>query len=169
MARPFNGQAQVVAAEQLRDQARTAQQMRQALAVLLPLQCGLNLEQTAQVLGRSREVTCRLRNAFIDQHSGRAVKKAATPHLRRQRHAQHAAILDEVLGQAEQGGVVVVPPLKPAVEARLGKPICLATLYNMLHRHGWRKLAPDTVHPKGDAQAREDWKKNSGAIWSKFG
>lgn len=26
-------------------------------------------------------------------------------------------------------------------------------------RHGWRKLAPDTRHPEGDAQAREDRKK----------
>jgi hypothetical protein len=29
----------------------------------------------------------------------------------------------------------------------------------MLARHGWRKLAPDTEHPQGDAGVREDWKK----------
>ncbi len=32
---------------------------------------------------------------------------------------------------------------------------------NLLARHGWRKIAPDTTHPKGDLLVREDWKKNS--------
>ena len=29
----------------------------------------------------------------------------------------------------------------------------------MLTRHGWRKLAPDTKHPQGNAQTRDEWKK----------
>ena len=36
----------------------------------------------------------------------------------------------------------------------------MSTLYGALARHGWRKLAPDAAHSKGDAQVRdEDWKK----------
>jgi Winged helix-turn helix len=34
-----------------------------------------------------------------------------------------------------------------------------------LHRHGWRKLAPDKRHPKSDPQAQEEWKKNSRNDW----
>jgi Winged helix-turn helix len=64
-----------------------------------------------------------------------------------------------MLSDAAQGGVVVVPPLKALLEKKLGKSLSLTTLYNMLHRHGWHKPAPDTAHPKGDPQAREDWKK----------
>ncbi|WP_425286994.1 winged helix-turn-helix domain-containing protein [Nitrosomonas communis] len=30
----------------------------------------------------------------------------------------------------------------------------------MLHRHGWRKLAPDKRHPKADVLAQDEWKKN---------
>ena len=36
-----------------------------------------------------------------------------------------------------------------------------------LARNGWRKLAPDTAHPQGDASVREDWKKNSRGSWAK--
>lgn len=36
----------------------------------------------------------------------------------------------------------------------------MATTYNLLHRHGWRKLAPDKKHPKADVDAQEEWKKN---------
>lgn len=74
---------------------------------------------------------------------------------------QEARILDEVLSEAATGGVVIVPPLKPVVEARLGKPLALSTLYQMLARHGWRKLAPDKSHPQADPAAREAWEKNS--------
>lgn len=72
---------------------------------------------------------------------------------------QEAQILDEVLVEAAQGGVVVVPPLKEKIEERLGRRVALSTIYRMLARHGWRKLAPDTAHPQGDAALREDWKK----------
>lgn len=79
--------------------------------------------------------------------------------LRNRAHAtleREAQILDEVLAGAMRGGVVVVPPLKEKVEERLGKLVALSTIYRMLARNSWRKLAPDTAHPQGDASARED-------------
>lgn len=72
---------------------------------------------------------------------------------------QETALLDEMLAEAALGGVVVVPPLKPLLEQKLGKSLSLTTIYSMLHRHGWRTLAPDTAHPQGNPQAREDWEK----------
>jgi len=47
-------------------------------------------------------------------------------------------VLDEVLSEAATGGVVIVPPLKPKVEAKLDKSLALSTLYAMLARHGWQ-------------------------------
>ena len=78
-----------------------------------------------------------------------------------------AKLLQEVLGEAANGGVLVIPQLMPEFERRLGKPVALSTIYRMLARHGWRKLAPDTAHPQGDPQARADWKKNSPTRWHK--
>ena len=75
---------------------------------------------------------------------------------------REAQILDEVLENAMREGVVVVPPLQGEIEQRLGKPVALSTIYRMLARNGWRKLAPDTAHPQGDASVREDWKKTPG-------
>jgi hypothetical protein len=144
----------------LRDKAKTRVSYRQALAVLLPLEHGLTLEETAAIPGRSKETTSRSRNAFLAQEEGRTKAAASYVKVLPERQAREAAILDEVLVEAAEGGVVVVPPLKVRVEEKLGKTICLASLYNRLHRHGWRKLAPDTRHPKGEALAREDWKKN---------
>jgi hypothetical protein len=40
-----------------------------------------------------------------------------------------------------------------------------SVVYRLLARHGWRKVAPDTRHPKSDPIAQEEWKKNSPKRW----
>ena len=55
----------------------------------------------------------------------------------------------------------MVPQIKAELEAALGRPMALSSVYNLLHRHGWRKLAPDKRHPQSDPAAQDAWKKNS--------
>ena len=38
-------------------------------------------------------------------------------------------------------------------------------VYRLLARHGWRKVAPDTRHPKSDPLTQELWKKNCPMFW----
>ena len=63
--------------------------------------------------------------------------------------------------QAATGGVLVVGQIKAALDQRLGREVALASAYNLLHRHDWRKLAPDKRHPQSDPAAQDEWKKNS--------
>jgi hypothetical protein len=65
------------------------------------------------------------------------------------------------LESAAAGGVLVVGEIKAALDKRLGREVALASAYNLLHRHNWRKLAPDKRHPKSDPLAQQEWKKNS--------
>lgn len=170
MARTPSGAEHLEAARELLRTAKTVEQMRQAQAVLLPLELGLSLEQTAVAIGRSVGATCNMRTRFMAVSEGRRAAPRSKRDLRNRASAtleREAKILDEVLRGAADGAVLVVPQLKPKIEARLGKPLALSSVYRMLARHGWRKLAPDTRHPDGDPQAREDWKKNSPARWSK--
>ena len=170
MARKASGADQVASARELLRTAKTADELRTAQAVLLPLELGLSLEMTAKVIGRSIGATCNLRTRYckVARHERAAPRPKRV--LRNRANAtleREAAILDEVLAGAMQGGVVVVPPLKEKIAERLGKPVALSTIYRMLARNGWRKLAPDTDHPQGDPSAREDWKKNSRGTWIK--
>ena len=34
-----------------------------------------------------------------------------------------------------------------------------SVVYRLLARHGWRKVAPDTRHPKSSPAAQQEWKK----------
>jgi transposase len=164
MARPASGTDQIEAAKTSLKHAKTADQLRAAQAVLLPLELGLTLEQTAQAIGRSVGATCRIRTSFCAVASGKqapAQPKTALRNRAKVTLEQEAAVLDKVLHDAHLGGVVIIPRLKPLIERELGQTMALSGLYRMLHRHNWRKLAPDTQHPKGDPQARDAWKKNS--------
>jgi len=61
--------------------------------------------------------------------------------------------------QAAGGGILVVPPIRAAFEQRVGRRVQPATVYRLLARHGWRKVAPDNIHPKGNPVAQEEFKK----------
>jgi transposase len=171
MARTASGQEHIEAAERLLKSARTADDVRRAQAVLLPLTLGLTIEQTAKAIGRSVGVTCTMRTRFAKVASGALPAPRRKQDLRNRAKAElsrEREILDEVLADAMDGGVVVIPRVKPDIEAKLGETLSLSSLYRMLARHGWRKLAPDTRHPQGSPAAREAWKKNSPPIWSKL-
>ncbi|MGE4443251.1 MAG: winged helix-turn-helix domain-containing protein [Desulfomicrobium sp.] len=64
--------------------------------------------------------------------------------------------------KAKKGGILVAAEIHQALEQWLGRKVALASVYNLLHRHGWRKLAPDKRHVAADVEAQEAWKKNSG-------
>jgi Winged helix-turn helix len=49
--------------------------------------------------------------------------------------------------------------LKAAYERAIGHPTSNSTVYNLLPRHGWRKLMPRPFHPRRDLAAQDDFKK----------
>ena len=163
MARIARGLEAVEQARRAITEATTVAQLRQAQAVVLPLDHGLSLEATAKVLGLSVAWTSRLRNAFI---RGEVVGDGSTPPRGGRRHENFTPeheieVLQPFLDRARTGGILVVPEIKPILEAALGRSMALSSVYNLLHRHGWRKLAPDKQHPQSDDQAQQDWKENS--------
>lgn len=65
MARVASGREFLEEAKAGLAKAKTVNQLRQAQAVVLPLELGLSLEQTAQMLGVSEGWACQLRTRFI--------------------------------------------------------------------------------------------------------
>ena len=47
-----------------------------------------------------------------------------------------------------------VHDLKAAYEQAIGHSTSNSTIYNLLNRHGWRKLMPRPFHPKRDIAAQ---------------
>ena len=164
MARPATGDEEVVVrAREAIACAKTLGQLRQAQAVVFPLECGMSLEATARAIGVSPGWACRLRRRFI-QGLVVGTPEAAGPGGRNNQNMTVQAereFLAPFLEQAAAGGVLVVGQIKAALDAHLGRKVALTSVYNLLRRHGWRKLAPDKRHPQSDPAAQEEWKKNS--------
>jgi hypothetical protein len=163
MSRPMSGQEVLDDALQAIASAKTVEQLRQAQALVLPLQYGMSLAQTAQAIGISSGWACRLRNQFIRGEIVNDGSQPARGGRRRENftYEQEAELLKPFLETAGKGGILVVGKMKPKLEAAPGREMGLSTLYKLLHRHNWRKLAPDKRHPQSDPVAQEEFKKNS--------
>ncbi len=78
---------------------------------------------------------------------------------------QEREFLEPWAESAADGGMLIVAPLRAALAQQLGRPVTHSVVYRLLARHGWRKVAPDTRHPKSDSLTQEQWKKNSPMCW----
>lgn len=158
MARLAGGHKFLEAAVTQAANAKTISELRMAQALLMPLKFGLSLDDTSVALGLSKSWTLRLRQRFGRIQSGQEQPKTRQGLRNRARMTleEEAALLAPYLDLARQGGVIIVPPLKARLEESLGRSMALSTVYGMLHRHGWRKLAPDKRHPESDPVAQEE-------------
>ncbi len=75
---------------------------------------------------------------------------------------QEIQFLAEFTEKAKAGGIIVVSEIKGAYEKAIGHKVPKSTVYRMLDRHRWRKIAPRPRHPKADKKAQEAFKKTSG-------
>jgi transposase len=168
MARPCRIDQLVVKRAQLTAAASTSiESLRQCQAVLLPALFGATLEQTATVLGVGRATVARLQATFRKQRPA-GPNPSRNWGGRRQSllaREEESAFLKPWLESAAAGHLVVVSPIRAALAQRLGKPVKASVVYRLLARHGWRKVAPDTRHPKSKPEVQEDWKKNSPKCW----
>ena len=151
-------------AKQLRDQATTVVAYRKALCVILPAELSIDADKTAELPGTSR------RTVFRDR--GRIRSQGDTPKnlWGGRRHCamtieEEREFLAQWVDKATIGGVLTVPPIHAALGKRLGRDISMSPTYRLLTRHGWRKVQPDTKHPKSNPALQDEFKKNSPKRW----
>lgn len=168
MARPRRNDPDLVRrAREVAASASSVDTLRRCQAVLLPALLGATLGQTATALGVGRATVARLQVRFRKEAGviapaarnwGGRRQALLTPHEEKQFLAPWVEL-------ARAGAMVVVSPIRAALSQRLGQPVKPSVVYRLLARHGWRKVAPDTRHPKSRPEVQEDWKKNSRMCW----
>lgn len=63
--------------------------------------------------------------------------------------------------RAATGRIATAREIHKALEKRLGCSAHITSVYRLLKRHGWRKLAPRPVHVEARKERRAEFKKNS--------
>lgn len=163
MSRPARFSPEVIARAQTQLlEASSLREFRAAQAILLPALLGLTQEQTARATGLS---TSHIGTLQGEARRLNGIPPDKKPHGGRRRELmpleEEKAFLEVWAQKARTAGMVIVPPLHQALEEKLGWKVGTSPVYRMLERHGWRKVAPDSIHPKTDVERQEDWKKNS--------
>ncbi len=143
--------------------AKTADELRAAQAVVLPILLGISDHAAGQVIGRSRVSVVRMRNEFKQLHTKKGV---ATRNWGGRRSGymtvdQEREFLSRFFNNGSQGSAVNAGEIKQAFDVLVGHKVAKTTIYRMLDRHGWRKITPRPHHPKSDAEAQKGFKKTA--------
>ena len=167
MARPIQiHMKRIVKAKRTVQTTRSLDDFRAALAVLLPAQAGLTLADTAALLGIGTATVNRLQ-ARLD--SGRTSSSGKRNWGGRRKSLltlqEEIEFLKPWAERARTAGLLVLSPIRAALAQRIGQPVKASVIWRLLARHGWRKVAPDTRHPKNDPKVMQAWKKNSRRLW----
>lgn len=155
---------EVQRARDLRDKASTAMEIRKALSVLLIAEAGLDTSRTSEILGISERTVFRNRNSISHQCKEKRNTWGGRRHYS-MTIEEERDFLRPWEARAIQGGVLSVPPIHAALVERLGRSIPISTTYRLLARHSWRKVQPDTKHPKSQPTIQEEFKKTSQGLW----
>ncbi len=56
--------------------------------------------------------------------------------------------LKPFIEKAQSGQILTITDLRNALDKQLNQKSAYSTIYNLLHRNGWRKIKPRSQHPK---------------------
>jgi len=152
---------------ELLDKAETKADFKRVQAVWLRVSLGLSYEQIALGVGLAVNTVRCLCSRFRTQGPAALQRGPGRGGRRKQNLSpdEEAEFLRPFMETAEQGHILHVGEVKEAYEKRLGRSVPKSTVYRLLKRHGWRKLAPRRQHPKADSAKQEVFKKNSARSW----
>ena len=167
MGRPIRIDLKLVAkARHTVKTTRSLDDFRSALAVLLPAKVGLTLDETAKMLGVGTATINRLQSRLQVGRTASSGKRNWGGRRKSLLTAEEEVdFLKPWAEQARDAGLLVLSPIRAALAERVGHPVKASVVWRLLARHGWRKVAPDTRHPKNDPRVMKAWKKNSRRRW----
>ncbi len=139
-----------------------------AVLVRIVSHMNISIEVAGKILGISRSTALRYVKYF--EEMAQKGQELESKHGGRRRELlspnEEVEFLRAFEESALKGELVTIAPIVSALEEKLGREISDVNIYNMLKRHNWRKLMPDTRHPKNDPAKLEEFKKNYQKWWN---
>jgi transposase len=73
--------------------------------------------------------------------------------------------LGKISEKASKGLILTISDIRKDVEEKTGHKVSDDYLWDLFHRHGWKKKAPRPVHPINRKKEQEEFKKNLKRRW----
>ena len=132
----------------------------------------LNMRRLGKTNKEIREVTgyhvqriTEIVSQYIREGMDSVVGNKYTSNNRRMSYEEERVFLEQFEEEAESGLLTSVAPILKKYEETTGKPSNRSTIYELLSRHGWRKLQPRPAHPNSASEEE----KNSSKKLTQFG
>ena len=124
-------------------------QRRQRIQMVLLRESGMTQPAIAEAMGVSLSTVNRAHMAY-DGGGLQALKSKPSGGRKRENMtlAEERVLLARFAKAAGAGEMSNIHDLKAAYERDIGHATSNSTVYNLLARHGWRKLMPRPFHPK---------------------
>lgn len=148
--------------EQLLKATRSLDEYRRIQGIYFRSKYGLGAERIADMVGLHLQTIRNLHSAYLRE--GEAVLLGQGAGGRRQALLsleEEEALLTALEVDGQRGALLEVHRVQQAYAERVGKAVARSTVYRLLHRHGWRKLAPRPHHPQGNESQIQWFKKTS--------
>ncbi len=133
---------------------------RERIQMVLLRESGMTQPAIAAAMGVSLSTVNRAHMAF--NHGGiKALKPKPIGGRQRENMtvAEERVLLARFAKAAGAGEMLNIHDFKAAYEKAIGHETSNSTVYNLLARHGWRKLMPRPFHPKRNIAAQNSFKK----------
>src|SRR5262245_42325359 len=133
---------------------------RERVQMVLLRESGMTQPAIAEAMGVSLSTVNRAHMAY-DRGGIKALKPKPIGGRQRENMtlSGEKALLACFAKAAGAGEMLNIHDLKAAYEQAIGHETSNSTIYNLLNRHGWRKLMPRPFHPKRDPAAQDAFKK----------
>jgi transposase len=135
---------------------------RGRIQMVLLRESGMTQPAIAEAMGVSLSTVNRAHMAY-DTGGIKALKPKPIGGRQRENMTptEEKALLADFARAAGAGEMLNIHDLKAAYEQAIGHPTSNSTIYNLLARHGWRKLMPRPFHPKRNVAAQNAFKKTA--------
>jgi transposase len=142
---------------------RIPPEQRQRIQMVLLRESGMTQPAIAEAMGVSLSTVNRAHMAYDSGGGLKALKPKPIGGRQRENMtlAEERALLAGFANAAGAGEMLNIHDLKAAYEKAIGHATSNSTVYNLLARHGWRKLMPRPFHPKRDIAAQNTFKKTA--------
>jgi transposase len=133
---------------------------RERIQMVLLRESGMTQPAIAEAMGVSLSTVNRAHMAY-DGDGIKALRPRPIGGRQRENMtlSEEKALLVCFAKAAGAGEMLNIHDLKAAYEQAIGHQTSNSTVYNLLARHGWRKLMPRPFHPKRNLAAQDAFKK----------
>lgn len=108
---------------------------------------GKTNKEIGEAIGFSTQYITELVTKYLNEGMDAIISDKRTSNNRRMSLDEEEKFLDQFLELAEAGQLITIKVILGKFEEATGKPSATSTIYDLLKRHGWRKVQPRPFHP----------------------